>query len=713
MRKKKIVHYLLIMLAVILGVLVFLAIMGTVAHAAGLVDNTVSDANAYSQYPLENYQLDFYVDSSWDWLPWNWLDGIGKSIQYGLYAITNFVWTVSLYISNATGYVVQEAYKLDFISDTAGSIGKNIQTLAGVTSSGFSSEGFYVGFLLILILVMGIYVAYTGLIKRESTKAVHAVVNFLVVFILSASFIAYAPNYISKINDFSADISSSALSLGTKIVLPDSNSKGKDSVDLIRDSLFSIQVKQPWLLLQYGESDIDKLGSDRVESLLEASPDTDDREDIIVEEIEDKDNANLSVTKTMSRLGTVVFLFIFNIGISIFVFLLTGMMIFSQVLFIIYAMFLPVSFILSMIPTYEGMAKKALTKLFNTIMLRAGITLIITTAFSISTMFYSISSGYPFFMVAFLQIVTFAGIYFKLGDLMAMFSLQSSDTQQVGRRIMRRPYMFLGRSARRLERKIGRTVAAGAAGGVAGAVVASNSRKADTAKGNSHTRPNHDTASDTSTFGKRAGAKVGAVLDGKDRLKDKAKSIRQQVKDMPTQAQYAVHSGVNQIQENVSDFKRGIVEEKATRKQGRAEKQDKHRQTVAEKRMELDKAKQSTGSVTKGTAPVHERPVTTPVSAKAAPQAAASKQEQTVKERPAVTREQSSVKKEPVTKQQDNVRTQVVRESSPTVKQASTAATKQSVRQTMQHQKQTKTVQKKTTNPSTMKKTTRRKGGKK
>lgn len=716
MRKRKILRFFGIALLVVLGVLVFLSITGTVAHAAGLVDSTVSDANAYSKYPLENYQLDFYVDSSWDWLPWNWLDGIGKSIQYGLYAITNFVWTVSLYISNATGYMVQEAYKLDFISDTASSIGKNIQTLAGVTQSGFSSEGFYVGFLLILILVMGIYVTYTGLIKSETTKAVHAVVNFLVVFILSASFIAYAPNYISKINDFSADISSSALSLGTKIVLPDSSSKGKDSVDLIRDSLFSIQVKQPWLLLQYGESDIDKLGSDRVDSLLEASPDTDDREDIVVEEIEDKDNANLSVTKTMSRLGTVVFLFIFNIGISIFVFLLTGMMIFSQVLFIIYAMFLPVSFILSMIPTYEGMAKKALTKLFNTIMLRAGITLIITTAFSISTMFYSISSGYPFFMVAFLQIVTFAGIYFKLGDLMAMFSLQSSDTQQVGRRIMRRPYMFLGRSARRLERKIGRTVAADAAGGVAGAVVASNSRKVDTAKGNSHTRPNHDTASDTSTFGKRAGAKVGAVLDGKDRLKDKAKSIRQQVKDMPTQAQYAVHSGVNQIQENVSDFKRGIVEEKTTRKQGRAEKQDKHRQTVAEKRMELDKAKESTGSVTKGTAPVHERPVTTPVSAKAAPQSAGSKEEQNIKERPTtVKREQSQSAraKEPVTKQQE-VRTQVARESSsPAATPKHSGTVTDMPRQTVKHQKQTKTVQKKTTNPSTMKKTTSRKGGKK
>ena len=707
MRKRKILRFFGIALLVVLGVLVFLSITGTVAHAAGLVDNTVSDANAYSKYPLENYQLDFYVDSSWDWLPWNWLDGIGKSIQYGLYAITNFVWTVSLYISNATGYVVQEAYKLDFISDTASSIGKNIQTLAGVTSSGFSSEGFYVGFLLILILVMGIYVAYTGLIKRETTKAVHAVINFLVVFILSASFIAYAPNYISKINDFSADISSSALSLGTKIVLPDSNSKGKDSVDLIRDSLFSIQVKQPWLLLQYGESDIETLGSDRVESLLSASPDTDDREDVVVEEIEDKDNDNLSVTKTMTRLGMVVFLFIFNIGISAFVFLLTGLMIFSQVLFIIYAMFLPISFILSMIPTYEGMAKKALTKLFNTIMMRAGITLIITTAFSISTMFYSISSGYPFFMITFLQIVTFAGIYFKLGDLMAMFSLQSSDTQQVSRRIMRRPYMFLNRRARRLERKIGRTVAASAVGGVAGAAAASAStKKADNKKsaGSGHTRPNNMPSSNSGGNGKPPA------------LPTNQKPLALPDKQNSDSSQSTVHSSsVSQSQETKSASKRGIVDKKAVSKQPQSEKQDKQRPIVdkTQKKQETrDKERQDNRSATKagtakGTAPLHERPVTTPVSAKAAPQAAGSKQESAAKDRPAtVTKEQSqsSRAKEPVTRQQENVRAQAVRESTSTANKQSAPTT----RQTVQRQKQTKTVSKKTTN-----KTSSRKGGKK
>ena len=617
MRKRKILRFFGIALCVILGVLVFLAITGTVAHAAGLADNTVSDINAYSQYPLENYQLDFYVDSSWDWLPWNWLDGIGKSIQYGLYAITNFVWTVSLYISNATGYVVQEAYKLDFISDTASSIGKNIQTLAGVTSGGFSSEGFYVGFLLILILVMGIYVAYTGLIKRETTKAVHAVVNFLVVFILSASFIAYAPNYISKINDFSADISSSALSLGTKIVLPDSNSKGKDSVDLIRDSLFSIQVKQPWLLLQYGESDVETLGADRVESLLSASPDTDDREDVVIDEIEDRDNANLSVTKTMSRLGTVVFLFIFNIGISIFVFLLTGMMIFSQVLFIIYAMFLPVSFLLSMIPTYENMAKQAVVRVFNAIMTRAGITLIVTVAFSISSMFYNISTDYPFFMVAFLQIICFAGIYMKLGELMSMFSLNANDSQQIGRRIFRRPMVFMRHRARRMERRLARAVGTGSmVGAGAGAVAGSAYNHSRSTHKNTPARPQRN---NEVSIGSRVGFAVGAVMDTKNKVRDSASSLKENVKDLPTQAGYAVHSAKQKAKDNVSDFKRGVVEERENRQEQRTQKRNLHRENISQKKQELQKAQEArqtvhaNGSATAGATRSHERPVATPV----------------------------------------------------------------------------------------------------
>lgn len=602
---KKVFRYLALTTVCIVAILFMLASVGTVANATGLVDDTINTANEYSKYGLSNYQLDFYVDNSWGWLPWNWSDGLGKSVMYGLYAITNFIWTISLYLSNATGYLVQEAYNLDFISQTADAIGKNIQTIAGVTRNGFSSSGFYVGFLLIFILILGIYVAYTGLIKRETTKAVQAIINFVVVFLLSASFIAYAPDYVSKVNDFSKDISTASLDVGTKIVLPNSNSKGKDSVDMIRDSLFSVQVKQPWLLLQFGSTDVDALGADRVEKLLATSPDTnngEDREKLVIDEIEEKDNANLTITNTISRLGTVFFLFVFNIGISVFVFLLTGIMIFSQVLFIIYAMFLPISFLLSMIPSFDGMGRKAIMRLFNVIMTRGGITLVITVAFSISTMLYSLSATSPFFMIMFLQIVTFAGIYFNLGNIMSLFSLQSNDSQNTGRRIFRRPRVLMNRQARKLQRTMSKTFGSGSskkqppkpsASGNAKNTQANHERGNTTANTKNNSKVPTTSPAPKKSVGNQLGEKAGNVLDTKNRMTDKALDLKDKVKDAPTNAKYALYKGKRDLVRNVNDFKQSTADTKHQNQQARRDNRNQNRASLAQKRLEMDRTRQA------------------------------------------------------------------------------------------------------------------------
>ncbi|HAQ6164114.1 TPA: FUSC family protein [Enterococcus faecium] len=608
--KKKLFRIVGIVFISILTLIVLLSLVGTVAEATGLVDDTVEAGNLYSKYSLNNYQLDFFVDSSWDWLPWNWGDGLGKSVMYGLYAITNFIWTVSLYLSNATGYVVQEAYKLDFISDTAESIGKNIQTLAGITENGLQTSGFYFGFLLLMILALGVYVAYTGLLKRETTKAVRAVINFVMIFLLSGSFIAYAPTYITKINDFSSDVSEAALTLGTEIVVPNSESQGKDSVDLIRDSLFSIQVQQPWLLLQFDDSNIEEIGEDRVNKILSVSPDENkgkDREEAVKAEIEDNDNANLSITKTMNRLGTVVFLVLFNIGISFFVFLLTGIMLFSQILFIIiFAMFLPISFLLSMLPTYESLGKKAIIRLFNTIMMRAGVTLVITTAFSISTMFFNISATYPFFMVAFLQIVTFAGIYFKLGDIMSMFNLQSNDSQSMGRRVMRKPQMLMNRKLRQLNRNVGRALAFGGGAAVGNKLAKEQSKSKFKPSGsslrkNSRLPNDHEILSDltkenpVSNNKKQsrmnlAGRKIGKVLDTQALVKDKTKQVKDQVRNTPTNLKYNLHKGIEKSKKAPEEFKRGLFQEKADRVDLREKQRQRRNAKMDEKRKILSEA---------------------------------------------------------------------------------------------------------------------------
>ena len=257
------------------------------------------------------------------------------------------------------------------------------------------------------------------------------------------------------------------------------------------------------------------------------------------------------------------------------------------------------------------MAKQAIVRVFNTIMTRAGITLIVTVAFSISSMFYNISTDYPFFMIAFLQIVCFAGIYMKLGDLMSMFSLNANDSQSMGRRIFRRPYLYLTHRARRMERRLaGAVTAGGVAGAVAGSTISNRKPTRNTATKDSR-------GNTTSSMGQRAGSKVGAVLDTKNKVKDKANAVKENIKDMPTQTAYAVYSAKEKAKSSVSDFKRGMVQEQQSRQSGRLEKQEQHRQNIADKRMELQKAQEARqaqrkadGSATTGATRPHERPAT-------------------------------------------------------------------------------------------------------
>lgn len=370
---------------------------------------------------------------------------------------------------------------------------------------------------------------------------------------------------------------------------------------------------------------MEAIGRDRVEALLSTSPDTnngEDREEIVKGEIEDKENTNLTVTKTINRLGTAFFLFLFNIGISVFVFLLTGIMIFSQVLFIIYAMFLPVSFLLSMVPTFEGMSKRAITKLFNTILTRAGITLVITTAFSISTMLYTLSADYPFFLIAFLQIVTFAGIYFKLGDLMSMFSLQSGDSQSMGSRIMRRPRMLMNARMHRLQHKLGRSMAAFGAGaavskaskqsGAASSSGASRTTNAD------HTRPDgQNKTEEKASFGKRSGQAAGTVMDTKDKIADTDTGLKEQAKGLPVNAKYALYHGKTQVSEGVRDLTSPVTQTRTAKAKGRREKEEQRRKTIAERRAEMAQTERQRQQQTEsGKEPqktvfsVHERPDT-------------------------------------------------------------------------------------------------------
>ena len=237
-------------------------------------------------------------------------------------------------------------------------------------------------------------------------------------------------------------------------------------------------------------------------------------------------------------------------------------------------------------------------------------------------MLYNLSGEYPFFLTAFLQIVTFAGIYFKLGDLMGMFSLQSGDSQSMGSRIMRRPRMLMHAHMHRLQHKLGRSVTALGAGTAAyhaGKQAGSDQKNASNSGSSKrtqadHSRPDGQTAPEKESAWKRAGSAVGAVADTKDKIADTAGQLREQAKDLPVNAKYALYHGKTQVSEGVRDFTSSVTQTRTARAEQRNAQAESRRQTIAERRAELEQAKQpqkTASEAPKGAAPVHERPVTT------------------------------------------------------------------------------------------------------
>ena len=556
----------------------FLNLFTVQAHAAGLLDETIDTAHEFSRYPIDNYQLDFYVDSSWDWLPWNWLDGIGKTAQYAIYLFTNFLWTLNLYISNAVGYLIQQAYDIDFISSAASEIGKNIQLIAGVSASGFDSTGLFPGMMAIVTLLVGVYCTYVGLIKREMTKAFHAALNFVVVFVVSVGLIAYAPSAISGVNEFSSDISNGIVNVSAKILAPDAAGENT-GVSAIRDCLFGIQVKQPWLIMQFGDSDVENIGEERVNSLLGTSPDENrgkDREEVVKTELEDYDNGNLTVTEVTSRFGLSVFFLIFNLIVSAFAIMLTGSMLLSQILFIISAMFLPVSLLISMIPAFSGTSRRAVISLFNTIMLRVGTTLLTTFVLVLSSLAYTIANGKPFVVVVLLQVIVFAGVYMERDKLLGMIGLRDEDTGRIGR-------AMTNRSRRTISRAVRKALPFAAGVGV-GKRSAQRRAMQSTQRTASTSASRENVQQEKKNLGQRVGEKVGKIADAPSRVRDKAVETVQKVKDAPTNAEYAVHS-------NIESARQSVVETMQKRKEARAAQMESRRTTTASRREQLAQRK--------------------------------------------------------------------------------------------------------------------------
>ena len=325
---------------------------------------------------------------------------------------------------------------------------------------------------------------------------------------------------------------------------------------------------------------MENIGEERVNSLLGTSPDENrgkDREEVVKTELEDYDNGNLTVTEVTSRFGLSVFFLIFNLIVSAFAIMLTGSMLLSQILFIISAMFLPVSLLISMIPAFSGTSRRAVISLFNTIMLRVGTTLLTTFVLVLSSLAYTIANGKPFVVVVLLQVIVFAGVYMERDKLLGMIGLRDEGTG----RVTNRPRRTISRAVRK---------ALPFAAGVGVGKRSAQRRAVQSTQRTSVPSANHENSSretvqpEKKNLGQRAGETAGKIADTPSRVRDKAAETVQKVKDAPTNAEYAVRSNVESARESVRETMQ-------KRREARAAQMESRRTTTASRREQLSQRK--------------------------------------------------------------------------------------------------------------------------
>ena len=120
---------------------------------------------------------------------------------------------------------------------------------------------------------------------------------------------------------------------------------------------------------------------------------------------------------------------------------------------------------------------------------------------------------------------------------------------------MRRPRMLMHAHMHRLQHKLGRSVAALGAGTAAyhaGKQAGSDQRTAFHSGSSKrtqadHSRPDGQAAPEQESVWKRAGSAVGAAAVTKDKIADTAGQLREQAKDLPVNAKYALYHGKTQV----------------------------------------------------------------------------------------------------------------------------------------------------------------------
>ncbi|MDR4272388.1 CD3337/EF1877 family mobilome membrane protein, partial [Bacillus paranthracis] len=424
----------------------------------------------YEEYPPSSYGIDVYTPEGGfgeSLKFWKWKDNIKEQIVATIFILISIGWSVNLAISSFVTSMVGQSMSLNIVADVGDKLGDVISKAAGFNGSW--GNGIYSELIGLMLALLACWVIWVGFVQRRQSEMLGGLLKTLGILVFTLAFFANSSYIIKGLNTFSEQVNKTVLDSTQSI---SGASEGYSSgVDSITDLTHTLLIKQPYTLLQFGTTDMKKIGDERIKKML-TTTDPDERKALLKDEVEVQKNQTLSLDATFERGALVLLLGAINLPLWIVLGLCSMAMLFYQLMFIIVALMSPVMLLMALVPAWTGTAKKFLSELFRTLLMKVAIGFLVTLMFWVSSILFSATDKYGYLVVAALQVLSFLGVWLYRKTIFdAITTVPASAGAARASDAMsniRQKY----RDVRRGSKTVGRGVAVAGAAGLASAAVA-------------------------------------------------------------------------------------------------------------------------------------------------------------------------------------------------------------------------------------------------
>lgn len=382
-------------------------------------------------------------------------------------------------MTTAMIWIFNKIYEVNFVNAIVDEITSSIQSIAGVSGGSFGSSGLFGGFLGLITLVLAVYTLYQVAVKRASITAFSGLLKSILALALALVFFSNYSTIIKGLNTLSVEASALIVS-GSAVVTDDGNIVDQTAQEKMNNALWNTFVHQPYLMLQYGTVDQEAIGEERVLNLLQKKPDSEERYNIVKEEILDKGNTMMTREKIFERWGILMITFVANFFNSIPVMILAFALLFLQFWFTAMAMIAPFAFVWSALPNQFGVLARYFLELLTPLVLKLAVSVLALIVFSLTGVLTVVAmntlntSGLlSFIFLVFVEGILFFTFFLLRKRILNIFSMGSKQLASVRENMSSAFVQPVKKGVQTTAAAVG-TVAGAMSGGAAGALVGSS-----------------------------------------------------------------------------------------------------------------------------------------------------------------------------------------------------------------------------------------------